>query len=66
VVIMNEEQQAAGRPARPEVGGAESRGDRPPARRGRQDEEPLVVEIAWLVIEGARVVWRLGRILARI
>jgi hypothetical protein len=66
MVIMNEEQHRAGRPARPEVGGEEDRVDRPPARRGRRDEEPLVVEIAWLIIEGARVVWRLGRILARI
>jgi hypothetical protein len=66
LVIMNEQQHQAGHPARPEVGREEDRGDRPPARRGRQDEEPLVVEVAWLIIEGARVVWRLGRILARI
>jgi len=66
MVIMSERQHQAGSPAHPEVGGDEVRVDRPPVRRGRQDEEPLVVEIAWLVIEGARVLWRLGRILARI
>jgi hypothetical protein len=64
--IMSEQRHQAGSPAHPEVGGEEVRVERPPVRRGHQDEEPLVVEIAWLVIEGARVVWRLGRILARV
>lgn len=38
----------------------------PPARHGQQDQESLIVEIAWLIIDGARVVHRLQRILARI
>jgi hypothetical protein len=42
------------------------RGERLPARQGRRDEESLVVEIAWLVIDGAKVFRRLRRILARI
>jgi hypothetical protein len=35
-------------------------------RRGRQDEESLVVEIAWLVIEAATALYRFRRILARL
>jgi hypothetical protein len=35
-------------------------------RRGQRDEEPLVVEIAWLVIEAATVFYRLRRILVRL
>jgi hypothetical protein len=34
--------------------------------RGRQDEEPLVIEMAWLVIEAATAFYRLRRILARL
>jgi hypothetical protein len=37
-----------------------------PARRDEHDWESLLVEIAWLVIEGSRVLWRLRRILARV
>jgi len=37
-----------------------------PARREAHDWESLAVEIAWLVIEGSRVLWRLRRILARL
>jgi len=38
----------------------------PPARRGQQDQESLLVEIAWVIIDGARVFRRLRRILARL
>jgi hypothetical protein len=31
----------------------------PPMRRGSRDQEPLVVEIAWLIIEGAVIFQRL-------
>jgi hypothetical protein len=41
-------------------------GHYPPMRRGPRDEEPLIVEIAWLVIEAATVVYRLRRILTRL
>jgi hypothetical protein len=37
-----------------------------PARQGRRDEESLAVEIAWVIIDGAKVFRRLRRILARI
>jgi hypothetical protein len=47
-------------------GEAERQGHRPPKRRGPRDEEPLVVEIAWLVIEAATVLYRLRRILTRL
>ncbi len=33
----------------------------PPMCRGSRDQEPLVVEIAWLIIEGAVVFQRLCR-----
>jgi hypothetical protein len=35
-------------------------------RRGQRDEEPLVVEMAWLVIEAATAFYRVRRILARL
>ena len=41
-------------------------GYRPPMHRGRQDEEPLVIEVAWLVIEAATAFYRLRRVLARL
>jgi len=41
-------------------------GHQAPMRRGPRDEEPLIVEIAWLVIEAATVLYRLRRILARL
>lgn len=44
----------------------ERQGHRPPMRRGPRDEEPLIVEIAWLVIEAATVLYRLRRILTRL
>lgn len=44
----------------------ESRAERLPARQGRRDEESLVVKIAWLVIDGAKLLRRVRRILARI
>jgi hypothetical protein len=44
----------------------EPRAERLPARQGRRDEESLAVEIAWLIIDGAKVFRRLRRILARI
>lgn len=44
----------------------DKQGDRPPMRRGQRDQEPVIVEIAWLVIEGARLFQRLRRILGRI
>lgn len=44
----------------------DKQGHRPPMRRGRQDEESLVVEIAWLVIEAATALYRFRRILARL
>lgn len=37
-----------------------------PRRRERRDQEPLLVEVAWLVIEAATVFHRLRRILARL
>jgi hypothetical protein len=37
-----------------------------PAHRDEHDWESLLVEIAWLVIEGSRVLWRVRRILARV
>jgi hypothetical protein len=43
-----------------------TQGHRPPMRRGQQDEEPLVIEMAWLVIEAATALYRLRRILARL
>jgi len=47
-------------------GEPERQGHRPLRRRGPRDEEPLVVEIAWLVIEAATVLYRLRRILTRL
>jgi len=44
----------------------DEQGHRPPMHRGRQDEEPLVIEMAWLVIEAATAIYRLRRILARL
>jgi hypothetical protein len=44
----------------------EPRAERLPVRQGRRDEESLAVEIAWLIIDGAKVFRRLRRILARI
>jgi len=44
----------------------DKQGDRPPMRRGQRDQEPLIVEIARLVIEAATVFHRLRRILARL
>jgi hypothetical protein len=44
----------------------EPRAERLPARQGRRDEESLVVEIAWLIIDGAKLLRRARRILARI
>lgn len=37
-----------------------------PRRRERRDQEHLLVEVAWLIIEGAMVFRRLRGILARI
>lgn len=47
-------------------GEPERRGRRLPMRRGQRDEEPLVVEMAWLVIEAATAFYRVRRILARL
>ena len=44
----------------------DTQGHHPPMRRGQRDQEPLVVEIARLVIEAATVFHRLRRILARL
>jgi len=44
----------------------ESRAEKLPARQGPRDEESLVVEIAWLIIDGAKLFRRMRRILARI
>jgi hypothetical protein len=44
----------------------EPRAERLPTRQGRRDEESLAVEIAWVIIDGAKVFRRLRRILARI
>ncbi len=44
----------------------DKRGDRPPIRRGQRDQEPVIVEIAWLVIEAATAFYRLRRILTRL
>lgn len=44
----------------------DTQGHHPPMRRGPRDQEPLIVEIAWLVIEAATVVYRLRRILTRL
>jgi hypothetical protein len=48
------------------TGVEEPRAERVPARQGRRAEESLAVEIAWLIIDGAKVFRRLRRILARI
>jgi len=37
-----------------------------PRRRDRRDEFPILVEVAWLVIETATAIARLRRILARL
>jgi hypothetical protein len=44
----------------------DTQGHHPPMRRGPRDDEPLIVEIAWLVIEATTVVYRLRRILTRL
>ncbi len=50
-------------PARTETGPRDSH----PARRGNgREPEPLLVELAWLVIDTAKAFQRLRRILARI
>lgn len=41
-------------------------GHRAPMRGGPRHEEPLIVEVAWLVIEAATVLYRLRRILTRL
>jgi hypothetical protein len=38
----------------------------PPVARSRPEQELLIVELAWLVIEGAHLFQRLRRILVRI
>jgi len=38
----------------------------PPVARSRPERELLIVELAWLVIEGAHLFQRLRRILVRI
>jgi len=47
-------------------GEPERQGHRPPMRQRPRDEEPLLVEIACLVIEAATVVYCLRRILTRL
>lgn len=44
----------------------DTQGRHPPMRRGPRDQEPLIVDMAWLVIEAATVIYRLRRILARL
>lgn len=61
---MKESEPAAGAPGTPSM--PESQSERTPQRRDRQDDTPLVVEVAWLVIETATAVARLHRILARL
>jgi hypothetical protein len=39
---------------------------KPPVARSRPEQELLIVEVAWLVIEGAHLFQRLRRILVRI
>jgi hypothetical protein len=53
-------------PAHLDVAARTIRGEEPPGRHGQQDQESLLVEIAWLIIDGAKVFRRLRRILARI
>ena len=52
----------------PMAGGVEpdKQGDRPPMRGEPRDQEPLIIEIAWLVIEAATAFYRLRRILTRL
>jgi len=44
----------------------EPRNGRSPRRSERQEEAPLLVEIAWLIIETATAISRLRRILIRL
>lgn len=44
----------------------ESRGEKLPRRSERQEETPLLVEVAWLIIETATAISRLRRILIRL
>jgi hypothetical protein len=53
-------------PAHQDVAARPIRSEEPPARHGQQNQESLLVEIAWLIIDGAKVFRRLRRILARL
>jgi hypothetical protein len=64
---MNEQDQALDSPG---LAGAQPRTSpperQPPVPRSRAEQELLIVELAWLVIEGAHLFQRLRRILVRI
>jgi hypothetical protein len=44
----------------------EPRAERLPVRQGCGDEESMVVEIAWLIVDGAKLLRRMRRIPARL
>lgn len=64
---MSEQDQVLERPghagAQPGTSPPEGK---PPVARSRPEQELLIVELAWLVIEGARLFQRLRRILDRV
>jgi hypothetical protein len=67
MTAMREQAQAFDSPgseeAPPEVSAQEHK---PPAKQNRGKQEPLLVELAWLIIEGAIAFRRLRGILARL
>ena len=64
---MSEQDQALDSPGLAEAQPGTSPPERqPPVARSRPEQELLIVEMAWLVIEAATVFHRLRRILARL
>ncbi len=64
---MSEQGRALANPGPAEVPAEVSPPEhRLPAKQSKGKQEPLLVELAWLIIEGAIVFRRLGGILARL
>ena len=59
VISVTERERAVEGAPREAQAEPDTQAHHPPMRRGSRDQEPLVVEIAWLIIEGAVVFQRL-------
>jgi hypothetical protein len=63
---MKEEHPGEHPPPANAPGPMATRSEQSPAPRSQQDEESLLFELAWLIIDGARAFRRLRRITVRI